>query len=183
MGNYLELKTINEFKAKKLFPHDINKKSVRKQQVPIFEDAVLSGEVDIFIGGGTQSAGVEVKSYVNSTYKVQAKPKDPHLLQAFLYLCLFTPVQPYFILYYRPSPISKWATEDVCHRIDKATIKGKTYPVINGKINRDVSLESIIDRYKLLKKCVETETLPNREFDKQAKACQYCPYKAQCWRQ
>ena len=111
MGNYLELKTINQFKQKGIFPEHLNKKSIRKQQVKILDGtAELSGEVDIFIGGGTQNAGVEVKSYVNSTYKVQAKPKDPHLLQAFLYLCLFTPVQPYFLLYYRPSPVSKWAT-------------------------------------------------------------------------
>ena len=34
-------------------------------------DITLSGEIDILIGGGTQNAGVEVKSYVNSTYKLR----------------------------------------------------------------------------------------------------------------
>lgn len=181
MGNFLELKTINEFKQKGIFPEHLNKKSVRKQQVVIFDDAKLSGEVDIFIAGGTQEAGVEVKSYVNSTYKVQAAPKDPHLLQTFLYLCLFEPKQPYFILYYRPSPISKWATEDVEHRIDTVIIEGKTHPVINGKIDRGITLEGIIDRYKRLKECVEKEELPPREFTKSSKACEYCNYKNECW--
>lgn len=182
MGNYLELKTINEFKAKGIFPERLNTKKIRKQQIPILDGtAEISGEVDIFIGGGTQEAGVEVKSYVCGTAKQQACPKEAHLLQTFLYLCLFTPVQPYFIIYYRPSPISKWSTEDIIFRIDKVTLKGKTHPVINGKINKDVSLESIIERYALLKKCVETKTKPNKEFTKSTKNCQYCPYKNECW--
>lgn len=182
MGNFLELKTINEFKSKNIFPYDKNKKDIRKQQVPILDGtAELSGEVDIFISGGTQSAGVEVKSYVCGTAKQQAEPKEAHLLQTFLYLCLFTPVQPYFILYYRPSPLSKWATEEIVYRIDKVTIEGKTYPVINSKINRDITLEGILERYALLKKCVETKTMPNKEFTKSNKACLYCPYKEKCW--
>lgn len=183
MGNYLELKTINEFKVKKIFPYDKNKKTIRKQQVPILNgEALLSGEVDIFIGGGTQEAGVEVKSYVCGTAKQQAEPKEAHLLQTFLYLCLFTPTQPYFIIYYRPSPISKWSTEDILFRIDKVILNNKTHPVINGKINRDISLEGILERYALLKKCVETETIPHKEFTKSSKPCTQCPYKDTCWK-
>ncbi len=181
IGNYLEAKLIDECGKKGILPPELNKKSVRKQQVKIFENGVLSGEIDILLGGGTQSAGVEVKSYVNSTYKVQEKPKDPHLLQSFLYLCLFEPKQPYFIIAYKPSPLSKWATEDVYHRIDSVTMDGKTHPVINGKIFKDISLEGIIDRYKELKKYVEAGVLPKREFAKTSKACEYCPYHTQCW--
>jgi len=125
IGCYLEEKTKREFRNKGIFPEELNKKSIRKQQITIFKDAQLSGEIDILIAGGTQNAGIEVKSYVNSTYKVQEKPKDPHLLQTFLYLCLFEPKQPYFILFYRPSPLSKWATEDVYHDIGTVTIEEK----------------------------------------------------------
>jgi CRISPR/Cas system-associated exonuclease Cas4 (RecB family) len=181
IGNYLEDKLIRECKAKGILPHDLNKRSVRKQQIIMFEDAQLSGEIDILIGGGTQNAGVEVKSYVNSTYKVQAGPKDPHLLQSFLYLCLFQPKQPYFIIAYKPSPLSKWATEDVYHRIDSVVLEGKTHPVINGKICRDISLEGVIERYKELKKYVEAGVLPKREFSKTSKNCEYCPYHDRCW--
>ena len=181
IGCYLESRTINEFKKKGIFREELNKRSVRKQAVLLFEGAELSGEIDILISGGTQNAGVEVKSYVNSTYKVQAKPKEPHLLQTFLYLCLFEPKQPYFLIYYRPSPLSKWATEDVIHRIDTVTMNNKTYPVINGKIDRNISLEGIINRYKELQKYVEAKVLPKRDFTKSSKACEYCPYHNQCW--
>jgi len=181
IGNYLESKNINEFKQKGILPEELNKKSVRKQAIKIFDGAQLSGEIDILIGGGTQNAGVEVKSYVNSTYKVQAEPKEPHLLQTFLYLCLFEPKQPYFLMYYRPSPLSKWATEDVIHRIDTVTMDGETYPVINGKIDRNLTLNGILERYKKLKEYVEKETLPKREFTKSSKACLYCPFKDKCW--
>lgn len=182
IGNYLEDKMIRECKAKAILPPELNKKSVRKQAVFLFEGAELSGEIDILIGGGTQNAGVEVKSYVNSTYKVQAAPKDPHLLQAFLYLCLFEPKQPYFLIAYKPSPLSKWATEDVYHRIDNVTLDdGKTYPVINGKIDKRINLQGIIDRYKELQKYVKSKTLPKREFSKTSKTCEYCPFHKQCW--
>ena len=39
--------------------------------------------IDILLGGGTQNCGVEVKSYVNSTYKVQKEPKRTLLSFAF----------------------------------------------------------------------------------------------------
>jgi CRISPR/Cas system-associated exonuclease Cas4 (RecB family) len=181
IGNYLEDKMIRECQAKGILPKDLNKRSVRKQQVPILGDALLSGEIDILIGGGTQSAGVEVKSYVNSTYKVQAAPKDPHLMQAFLYLCLFTPVQPYYIIAYKPSPLSKWATEDVYHRIDKVVLEGKTYPVVNGKIDKRITLEGILERYAAIRKNVTAKTVPPREFSKTSKPCEYCPFHIQCW--
>ena len=182
IGNYLEDKMIRECKGKDILPYDLNKRAVRKQAVFLFEGAELSGEIDILLGGGTQNAGVEVKSYVNSSYKVQEKPKDPHLLQCFLYLCLFKPKQPYFIIAYKPSPLSKWATLDIYHRIDSVTLDdGKTYPVINGKIDRNINLEGIIERYKELKKYVEAETLPKREFTKTSKPCEYCPFHTQCW--
>jgi len=181
IGNYLEDKMIRECQAKGILPKDLNKRSVRKQQVKILGDAELSGEIDILIGGGTQNAGVEVKSYVNSTYKVQAAPKDPHLLQAFLYLCLFEPKQPYYIIAYKPSPLSKWATEDVYHRIDSVKLNDYTYPVVNGKIDKRITLEGILERYAQLRKYVEAKKLPKREFSKTSKPCEYCPFHNQCW--
>lgn len=181
IGNYLEDKMIRECQTKGILPKELNKKSVRKQQVTILQDCLLSGEIDILIGGGTQNAGVEVKSYVNSTYKVQVAPKDPHLLQAFLYLCLFEPKQPYYIIAYKPSPLSKWATEDVYHRIDKVVLDNKTYPVINSKIDKRITLEGILERYATLRKQVETEIIPKREFSKTSKTCEYCPFHKQCW--
>ena len=182
IGCYLEDKMIRECRSKGILPKELNKKAVRKQAVMIFEGAELSGEIDMLIGGGTQNAGVEVKSYINSTYKVRVAPKDPHLLQAFLYLCLFEPKQPYFIIAYKPSPLSKWATEDVYHRIDSVTLEdGKTYPVINGKIDKRINLQGIIARYQDLKKYVEAKTLPKRDFAKTSKPCEFCPFHTQCW--
>jgi hypothetical protein len=182
IGNYLEAKTISEFKQKGIFLEDMNKRDVRKQKIQIIdEESVLSGEVDIYIGGGTQNAGVEVKSYYNSTYKVEAAPKENHLLQAFLYLCLFEPKQPYFLIYYRPNLKSPYAESDVVHRIDSVDIGGDIYPVINGEVEKRITLGGIIERYALLKKHVIAGQLPKREFSRNSKSCDMCVFKDQCW--
>jgi hypothetical protein len=186
IGIYLEDRTIREFKEKGIFPEAMNERSVRKQQIKIIDDeSVLSGEVDIYIAGGTQEAGVEVKSYYNGTAKVEVGPKDPHMLQAFLYLCLFEPKQPYFLVYYRPNPSSPYATQgkegEIVHRIDSVEIDGEVHPVINGKVDKRVSLNGIIERYAELKKHVIAGVLPKREFPRSSKNCEQCNFSDRCW--
>lgn len=181
IGNFLEDDARNKFKKLKIYPEEANKKNNRRFKVELFKDATLSGEVDILIANEYQNCGVEVKSYSNSTYKVKSEPKEPHLLQAFLYVYFYTPEQPYFMIYYRPSMISKYAESDLWHRVDWVEKNNKVYAVVNGKINKDITIEGIIDRYKLAKKHIESKKLPEREFKKSSKACCECPYKTKCY--
>ena len=78
--------------------------------------------------------------------------------------------------------ISKYAISDVYHRIDWIEIKGDIYPVINGAVDKNISISRIISRYKEAKYHIENEILPNRDFMKSSKSCQYCPYKTHCWK-
>jgi len=183
IGNYLEEKTRTEFKKKGIYPEEANKKSNRKFRVDIFKDAVLSAEVDIVIEDEDEKVGVEVKSYSNSTYKIEPRPKDNHLLQTFLYSYFYEPKKDFFLIYYRPSMISEYAIKDLYHRIDWVELEGETHPVINGQVDKRISIKGIIDRFKEAKYYIENNTLPKREFTKSSKACQYCPYKSKCWEQ
>lgn len=181
IGNFLEEKTRQECIKKGIYPTEANKKSNRKQQVEIYKDVLLSGEVDILIADERQHAGIEVKSYSNSTYKIKARPKDPHLLQAFLYANFYKPRQDYFIIYYRPSMISKYAEEDVYHIITLHEENGEVYPMINGQVDRRITINKILERFKEAKYYIENNKLPVREFTKSSKECSYCPYKTKCW--
>lgn len=181
IGNFLEEDARSKFKSQDIYSEEANIKEKRRFRVGIFKDAVLSGEVDILIANEYQKCGIEVKSYSNSTYKVEGQPKDPHLLQAFLYAYFYTPEQPYFMIYYRPSMISKYAERDLWHRVDWVEIEDTVYAVINGKVNKDISIEGIIDRFKAAKKYVENKELPIREFTRSSKSCNECPYKKKCY--
>lgn len=182
IGNFLEEKTRREFRKKGIYPEEANDKSKRKFKAALFGDAELSAEVDILIEDGKERAGVEVKSYSNSTYKVEPRPKDNHLLQAFLYSYFYEPKQDYFIIYYRPSMISEYATKDLYHRIEWVEIGDEIHPVINGQVDKRITISGIIGRFKELKSNIENDKLPKRDFTKSSKACQYCPYKTTCWK-
>lgn len=181
IGNFLEEDARKKYKKKGLLPEEVNKKQNRKCRIEIFKGGTLSGEVDIFLKDEDEKCGVEVKSYSNSTYKVVARPKDPHLLQTFLYLYFFEPKQDYFIIYYRPSMVSKYAEKDVYHRIDWVEMEGEIHPVIDGQVDKRISIKGIVDRFKEAKYYIENKILPKREYTKSSKDCNYCPYKTTCW--
>jgi len=181
IGNFLEEKTRNDCRKKGIYSEELNKKSNRKQRIEIFKDGELSFEIDILVKDDNEDVGIEVKSYSNSTYKIKVRPKDQHLLQAFLYLYFYEPKQDYFVIYYRPSMISKYAEEDVYHKLTLAEVDGEIHPVINGQMDKRISIKKILDRFKEAKYYIENEQLPEREFTKSSKACQYCPYRTKCW--
>jgi len=180
IGKFVEYQTRKELLKKKIYLLEINKKEKRKFQVNLVDDIILSGEVDIIATSKTEHCGIEVKNYSNSTYQIIEKPKDPHLLQTFLYLIYYKPQQPYFILKYMPSMISKYATKDVYHRIDWIELDKETYPIVNGGVYRDIKLSSIIKRYKEAKYYIGNSILPVREFKRNSKTCQQCQFKDYC---
>lgn len=183
IGNFLEEKTRTEYKRKGIYPEEANQKANRKCSVEIFSGGVLSGKVDILVEDENENIGVEVKSYSNSTHKIVARPKDNHLLQAFLYAVFFEPKQDFFLLYYRPSMVSEYAKSDVYHTVSFMKVGEEIYPVINGKVDKRISINKIINRFKKLKLHVEEEVLPPREFTKSSKSCTYCNYRDRCWNQ
>ena len=71
---------------------------------------------------------------------------------------------------------------DVFHRIDWIELNEEIHPVINGKVDKNISLSLIISRYKEAKYHIENKILPKRDFKKSSKACQYCNYKDYCWK-
>ena len=164
IGNYVEYQTRKELLAKKLYPKEANKKENRKFRVNIIDDIVLSGEVDIIAGDSYEQCGLEVKNYSNSTHQIVGKPKEPHLLQTFLYLIYYKPQPPYFLMKYCPSMISKYATSIIYHRIDWIDIDEEIYPVINGGVYKEVSKGGIIRRYKEAKYYIKNKIIPIKEF-------------------
>lgn len=182
IGHFVEYETRKDLLSKNVYPKEFNKKDSRKFRVPIAEDIILSGEVDIIAGNTKEHCGMEIKNYSNSTYQLKNKPKDPHLLQTFLYVVYFKPEQPYFLIKYCPSMVSKYATQEVYHRIDWIEIEKEIYPVINGGIDKEIKLSSIIKRFKESKYYIKNGILPKREFTKSTKHCKQCPYKDYCWK-
>lgn len=181
IGCFLEERTRQELRNKHIYDENFHEKKSRKFICDLRNGDSLSAEIDIVIKKGTEHVGMEVKSYSNSTYKVEPKPKDPHLLQTFLYSYFFKPALDYFIIYYRPSMISKYAESDLYHRIESIKINKDVYPVINGKIDKTITLRGIIKRYKETKNYIINKNMPNREFMKASVACKQCPYKNHCW--
>jgi CRISPR/Cas system-associated exonuclease Cas4 (RecB family) len=180
IGNFVEYETRKNLLVKKVYSLEDNKKENRKFKVLLTDDIYLSGEVDIIAGNGVEHCGIEVKNYSNSTYQILNKPKDPHLLQAFLYAVYYTPKQPYFLIKYCPSMISKYATKDVYHRIDWAEIKDEVYPVINGGVYRDIKISGIIRRYKESKYYIKNKILPIRDYIRSSTQCKQCQFRDYC---
>lgn len=180
IGNFVEYETRKELVNKKVYSLEANKKKQRKFKVNLVDDIILSGEVDIIATYMDETCGIEVKNYSNSTYQLLNKPKEPHLLQAFIYLIYYKPQQPYFLIKYMPSMVSKYATKEVYHRLDFIDIENETYPVVNGGIIKDIKLSSIVRRYKEAKYYIKNNILPTKDFKLSAKNCQQCVFKDYC---
>lgn len=180
IGNFVEYETRKELVNKKLYSLDANKKENRKFKVNLVDDIILSGEVDIIAENKEEHCGMEVKNYSNSTYQLLNKPKDPHLLQTFLYAVYYQPKQPYFLIKYCPSMISKYATKDVYHRIDWIEIDKEIYPVINGGVYREIKMSSIIRRYKEAKYYIKNKELPIKDFIRSSTQCKQCNFRDYC---
>ena len=140
----------------------------------ITEDMTLSMRLDAIVKRNNQNIFVEIKTYEGEPKYIKERPKEAHLIQAFLYLVTFRPKFPYGIIYYRQRPGHRFAeTRDIEHRIDSVTLNGLTYPVINGKLYDKINYEDIIKRYQKLKKYMQVKVLPPRDFSGKARQCSY----------
>lgn len=113
--------------------------------------------------------GYEAKKRLAGNRSVYPRPKDPNLLQSFLYLDQFKDEVDEVILFY-------FFRDDhtrVEFSITREVIGGKTYPRIettwNGepfvRIDKRVSMEGIYDRYKDLMDALKAAKLPPPDYE------------------
>ena len=167
-----------------VFP-DIRGKKLRFNSV--FHDIRVRGEVDLImehVETGTRF-GVEMKTYEGSiaaanlcgadiakeTHKTWIPPdyiddrapfpKIQNLLQAMLYLQEFWKdgIHLWKIIY-----AARDKGPDTSFDITLADINGKRVAVVNGKPYTEFTLEGIYDRYTELKKYLDTNVLPPRDY-------------------
>jgi len=124
----------------------------------------ISGEVD-----GLTKAGevIECKTAYGKAFfnQVNKKPKEEHLCQIMVYLAclgLDTCILPYG----SRDDTGKFAG----YRLRKRDIEAEGILFIK-----------IIDRWKQLKMCVETNLLPERDFVAGDWQCNYCSFKKKCY--
>lgn len=175
-GIGIEAHLIRQFKK-----NDILVTSQAAYKATIAKDAILSMRLDAIIKYGKTEPCVEIKSYEGEPKYILTRPKEPHLLQSFLYLVTYKPRLPYIIVYYRQRPGHRFQeTKDIQHRIDCIKIDNNIYPVINGEVSKDIDYKGIIKRYLKLKDYIEKKQLPPRDFSGKAKPCSWCCYRNQC---
>lgn len=152
----------------------------------INDEFILSMRLDGIIKSSSnpkksQNVGLEIKTYEGEPKYILTQPKEPHLLQVFLYLMTFKPKLPYIIVYYRQRPGHRFQeTKDLQHRIDYIKYEGKHYPVINGKRSDLMHYEGIIERYRTLKDYIQKDIVPPKDYSGKAKQCSWCSYKERC---
>ena len=167
-----------------IFP-DIRGKKIRFNSV--FHDIRVRGEVDLILEHIETKTrfGVEMKTYEGSIaaanlcgadvakeiYKTWIPPefiddrapfpKVQNLLQAMLYLQEFWQdgIHLWKIIY-----AARDKGLDTSFDITLATINNQRVAVVNGKPYPEFSIEGIYDRYKELKKHIDQDTLPNRDY-------------------
>lgn len=133
----------------------------------------ISGEIDVVVRDPQtgELILVECKTYYgyeatkeicgNPKKGILGKPKDSNLLQILIYLYLHQHIFARGKLIY----IDKTCKDHAEFEITLSKEDGKTYPVINGIVQRRFAIEQILDRYKMLRISVIEDDIPDRDFE------------------
>lgn len=178
------------------------------------EEYKISGKLDAIIKDGEQEVGIEIKSIGSNKWTTNSifgspwnkpAPKWQNLFQTLVYCYAFRDRIPYFLLCY----IKRDTGERQTFKVAIEPINDKIYAVIDGKIEERYTVNDILDRYMLLAKFIEEESIPPMEYikeydkknikdyikvgllsKKQAEnyeiapfgdyECRFCGYRAQC---
>ena len=143
-------------------------------------DIRVSGRLDGIIKQGNQAPIIEIKTYENDPKYIQEMPKIPHLLQIFLYICLYRPKVPFGLLYYRQRPQRFGTIKDICHRVEFIKQNGDAYPVINGNIYKEISFKGIVSQWKKAKYFITNNILPPKSYTGKSKQCSWCLHRGKC---
>lgn len=214
LGNSVEAAVIEAWKQMGLWENNSVKWEDRAKN--------LSGEYDVILREGDLLYGVEVKSFYGYHANKQllghnegrgakkrwipGRPKDPHLMQASLYVAQSEGRLAGFKLFY--------VSRDQCDMVEfNITIDKDGVIYINGYPETRFTLDDIYDRYKKMNEYVDNDIKPAREFklkhtDEEVEAlfaagkisktahgdhmsgkkkyvdwhCSYCDYKDHCWK-
>jgi len=162
-------------------------KKDRHFKTEIIDEITVSGEIDAIMKRGNKEIGLEIKSFSSNPKYVAVEPKKTHIMQALLYIICYRPRVPYWIIFYRKSPVTYKAKMDDWinfegfeHRIDWIKMDNNIFPIINGKLDKSISIRGILERWKVLKYYIIKNELPPCDYKLSSKECSYCPYKKQC---
>jgi len=185
IGKYIEVDTKDCLRHRGELV-DKSKKD-RHFRTEIIEGIVISGEIDAITKRRGKEVGLEIKSYSSRTKDVADNPKDTHVMQALFYLLCYKPRLPYWIIFYRKSPLAYGAkmydwveAEGIEHRIDWVKLENNIYPIVNGELDKRISIRGVLERFKLLKYYIGKNELPPCDYASKSKECGYCPYKIAC---
>lgn len=132
----------------------------------------ISGKLDAIILENEKEVGVEIKSIGgNNKYVIDSiwgnggmsgYPKWQNLFQTLVYCYAFRErLSHFYIVYIR---------RDTCERkffkVSIEPIKGKVYPVVDGKVDWRLTLDEILERYSMLHKYLDSDKLPPAEYIK-----------------
>lgn len=156
--------------------HAPNMKVISKNmrlKVPLIDDIMISGELDrLSQDPDSRIVVVEIKTFygydarkeIMGAKEIAGRPKYQHLLQTFVYLYMLQQSNvdvKYAVIHY----IDRTDFEQQVFIVEMVMQDGDAYPVINGRMDRNVRLSSIIARYTQLGLAVKNRQLPPRDCD------------------
>lgn len=143
--------------------------NIKKKKISFLNEKYnISGELDAIITIDNEDYGLEIKSisgdnyYINSLIFTNSCPKWQDLFQTVIYCYVFREQLPNgFILFY--------IRRDTCQtkefRIQiEPTKNGNINIVINGKVEKRLLVNDILDRFVILKKYIDSCIVPPRDY-------------------
>lgn len=133
------------------------------------EETSTNGKLDAIVEIDGEKRGVEIKSLSSSKYTISKifgsqwnspYPKIDHLLQCTVYMFAYINELKKFNLIY----IRRDNGDTKEFELELAAINGDLYPVVDGQIDYNISCNSIIDKFLYLKKCLENNIVPDRDY-------------------
>lgn len=161
LGDYTEMMLLNIFKNAGV----LEDKAVKF----IVEDINLSGKLDAIVKIDDERIGVEIKSLSSNKWinnhifgSQWNKPtvKIEHLIQCMVYLYAYIgDINKFYLVYLRRDN-----GEYKEFLIELALVDNKLYPAIDGVVDYTLNCNDIIDNFKELKKCIDSDTVPKRGY-------------------
>ena len=207
----------NEKPAEIKFENFIDKSTFQKCKSKTSNVMKMSGKADCFlINKNKKMIGVEIKSSYSYWFvkNVSVFPKIINLLQTMLYLHKFqadlNPDEKYKVEYFKIRYIDRGAFDNFVHTVYLINHDNIFYPVINGVVAKNITLNAVYERYLKLNNYLLNNEVPPMDYqpiytDERFEAlkiagqltskkckdkvagipigdflCRYCPYRTKC---
>lgn len=136
-----------------------------KEREITLSDPPIRGFVDLIVDWHGPAVG-EIKTTKQEEFtlrKAAGEPQDYHLIQLLIYMIVLG-MDRGFLLYE-----------------NKNTGEWLIFPIFMTDANRDM-IEDALEWMRIAHKAYKDGELPTRPFEKDSKACTYCPFKKYCWK-